>query len=179
MLDNERPANQTLQAGTKTTDTNRQTKPENAPTPRCGSVCVCCRVLDSCIEVFDHYCVWVHNSVGAGNHREFVALALFQWIMNVPTHTREHRHAHFALPLPCGVLCCAGVAHVVVWCGCEPPAAHPGDRVELVELRTHRTQPPCTTSGGCAHTHRQTDRQTVDTESVCGLSFCLPVCWLS
>jgi len=42
-----------------------------------------CRVLDSCIEVFDHYCVWVHNSVGAGNHREFVALALFQWIMNV------------------------------------------------------------------------------------------------
>lgn len=38
-----------------------------------------CTQTEGCVEEFDHYCVWLNNSIGKGNHRQFVALAFAEW----------------------------------------------------------------------------------------------------
>jgi hypothetical protein len=35
-----------------------------------------CREDDVCVAKFDHWCVWVFNSVGAGNHRAFMLMVV-------------------------------------------------------------------------------------------------------
>eukprot|EP00932_Pfiesteria_piscicida_P012433 SRR837773.23811.p1 GENE.SRR837773.23811~~SRR837773.23811.p1 ORF type:complete len:329 (-),score=117.53 SRR837773.23811:18-899(-) len=39
-----------------------------------------CTQTNACVEEFDHYCVWLNNSIGKGNHRQFVALAIVEWL---------------------------------------------------------------------------------------------------
>jgi len=34
-----------------------------------------CKNTGACVDEFDHWCVWLNNSVGRGNHRPFVCLA--------------------------------------------------------------------------------------------------------
>lgn len=36
-----------------------------------------CAVTNRCIAKFDHYCPWVYNAVGAGNHRYFIGYLFF------------------------------------------------------------------------------------------------------
>jgi len=38
-----------------------------------------CTSTGACVEEFDHYCVWLNTSIGKGNHRQFVCLALTEW----------------------------------------------------------------------------------------------------
>eukprot|EP00930_Biecheleria_cincta_P047527 TRINITY_DN32961_c0_g1_i1.p1 TRINITY_DN32961_c0_g1~~TRINITY_DN32961_c0_g1_i1.p1 ORF type:complete len:627 (-),score=124.81 TRINITY_DN32961_c0_g1_i1:92-1972(-) len=42
-----------------------------------------CKELDACVEEFDHYCVWLNNTIGKGNHRQFVALAITEFISQI------------------------------------------------------------------------------------------------
>lgn len=37
-----------------------------------------CKETDSCIEEFDHYCIWLNTAIGKGNHRTFMALTLVE-----------------------------------------------------------------------------------------------------
>merc|ERR1712216_558239 len=37
-----------------------------------------CTTTGACIEEFDHFCVWLNASIGRGNHRAFIALALVE-----------------------------------------------------------------------------------------------------
>lgn len=39
-----------------------------------------CPVTNQCIIKFDHYCVWIYNSVGINNHRKFMILLLIGFI---------------------------------------------------------------------------------------------------
>merc|ERR1719401_906343 len=39
-----------------------------------------CAQTGACIEEFDHYCVWLNTSIGKGNHRQFVCLAIVEWL---------------------------------------------------------------------------------------------------
>lgn len=38
-----------------------------------------CKETGACIEEFDHYCVWLNNAIGKGNHRQFVSLAVVEF----------------------------------------------------------------------------------------------------
>jgi hypothetical protein len=38
-----------------------------------------CTQTGACVEEFDHYCVWLNTSIGKGNHRQFVCLAVCEW----------------------------------------------------------------------------------------------------
>jgi hypothetical protein len=42
-----------------------------------------CTQTGACVEEFDHYCVWLNTSIGKGNHREFVGLAIVEWCTQV------------------------------------------------------------------------------------------------
>lgn len=37
-----------------------------------------CTQTKSCIEEFDHYCVWLNCSIGRGNHRQFILLSIIE-----------------------------------------------------------------------------------------------------
>lgn len=37
-----------------------------------------CSMTKGCVEEFDHYCVWVNNAIGKGNHRLFIGLAAWE-----------------------------------------------------------------------------------------------------
>lgn len=42
-----------------------------------------CKEMDACVEEFDHYCVWLNNTIGKGNHRQFVGLAISEFITQI------------------------------------------------------------------------------------------------
>lgn len=42
-----------------------------------------CKEMDACVEEFDHYCVWLNNTIGKGNHRQFVSLAITEFITQI------------------------------------------------------------------------------------------------
>mmetsp|Transcript_59659 Transcript_59659/g.155131 ORF Transcript_59659/g.155131 Transcript_59659/m.155131 type:complete len:650 (-) Transcript_59659:59-2008(-) len=44
-----------------------------------------CTQTGACVSEFDHYCVWLNTSIGRGNHRQFVGLALVEWFTQL-TH---------------------------------------------------------------------------------------------
>jgi len=44
-----------------------------------------CTATGGCVEEFDHYCVWLNNSIGKGNHRQFVCLAIVEFLTQL-TH---------------------------------------------------------------------------------------------
>jgi len=44
-----------------------------------------CTQTGACVSEFDHYCVWLNTSIGKGNHRQFVCLALSEWFTQL-TH---------------------------------------------------------------------------------------------
>eukprot|EP01066_Platyproteum_vivax_P015394 Platyproteum_vivax@DN6809_c0_g1_i2.p1 len=39
-----------------------------------------CSTINVCVEGFDHYCAWVHNDIGAKNHRLFVVWLFLHFI---------------------------------------------------------------------------------------------------
>ncbi|CAE7694932.1 PAT24 [Symbiodinium sp. CCMP2456] len=46
-----------------------------------------CVQTGACVEEFDHYCVWLNNTIGKANHRQFVGLAIVEFFTQV-THVR-------------------------------------------------------------------------------------------
>lgn len=46
-----------------------------------------CKETDSCIEEFDHYCIWLNCAIGKGNHRPFMVLALVEMITQLSHQT--------------------------------------------------------------------------------------------
>lgn len=42
--------------------------------------CKHCPVTNQCIIKFDHYCVWIYNSVGINNHRKFMILLFLGFV---------------------------------------------------------------------------------------------------
>ena len=36
-----------------------------------------CAVCNKCVAKFDHFCPWVYNAVGAGNHKYFIGYLFF------------------------------------------------------------------------------------------------------
>jgi hypothetical protein len=42
-----------------------------------------CRITNTCVARFDHYCVWIANSVGAHNHVPFVGFLLTVLLSNI------------------------------------------------------------------------------------------------
>lgn len=46
-----------------------------------------CVQTGACVEEFDHYCVWLNNTIGKGNHRQFVGLAVVEFLAQM-THIR-------------------------------------------------------------------------------------------
>ncbi|CAK9028237.1 unnamed protein product [Durusdinium trenchii] len=46
-----------------------------------------CVQTGACVEEFDHYCVWLNNTIGKANHRQFVGLAVVEFLTQV-THIR-------------------------------------------------------------------------------------------
>mmetsp|Transcript_32283 Transcript_32283/g.77097 ORF Transcript_32283/g.77097 Transcript_32283/m.77097 type:complete len:607 (-) Transcript_32283:109-1929(-) len=42
-----------------------------------------CVQTGACVEEFDHYCVWLNNTIGRGNHRQFVGLAIVEFLAQV------------------------------------------------------------------------------------------------
>lgn len=39
-----------------------------------------CAQTGACVEEFDHWCVWLNSSVGKNNHRQFMCLAIVEWL---------------------------------------------------------------------------------------------------
>lgn len=42
-----------------------------------------CVQTGACVEEFDHYCVWLNNTIGKANHRQFVGLAIVEFLTQV------------------------------------------------------------------------------------------------
>jgi hypothetical protein len=42
-----------------------------------------CTSTGACVREFDHYCVWLNNAIGRGNHRQFILLALTEALTQV------------------------------------------------------------------------------------------------
>merc|ERR1719401_2921770 len=42
-------------------------------TKYCSSTC-------ACVDEFDHYCIWLNCAIGKGNHRQFVGLAIVEFL---------------------------------------------------------------------------------------------------
>merc|ERR1712232_1437384 len=42
-----------------------------------------CTQTGACVEEFDHYCVWLNCAIGKNNHRQFVCLAMVEWLTQV------------------------------------------------------------------------------------------------
>merc|ERR1719487_2891626 len=42
-----------------------------------------CPMVGACVEGFDHYCVFIDNTVGGGNHRIFVTVLCFEILMQI------------------------------------------------------------------------------------------------
>lgn len=39
-----------------------------------------CAQTGACVDEFDHWCVWLNTSIGKRNHRQFLCLALVEWL---------------------------------------------------------------------------------------------------
>eukprot|EP00418_Pyrodinium_bahamense_P082143 CAMPEP_0179051544 /NCGR_PEP_ID=MMETSP0796-20121207/21300_1 /TAXON_ID=73915 /ORGANISM="Pyrodinium bahamense, Strain pbaha01" /LENGTH=586 /DNA_ID=CAMNT_0020748089 /DNA_START=66 /DNA_END=1826 /DNA_ORIENTATION=+ len=42
-----------------------------------------CSQTGACVEEFDHWCVWLNCSIGKKNHRQFICLAVVEWLTQV------------------------------------------------------------------------------------------------
>lgn len=42
-----------------------------------------CAQTGACVREFDHYCVWLNCAIGKGNHRQFVGLAVCEFLTQV------------------------------------------------------------------------------------------------
>lgn len=42
-----------------------------------------CAQTCACVEEFDHYCIWLNCAIGKNNHRQFVGLAVVEWLTQV------------------------------------------------------------------------------------------------
>jgi hypothetical protein len=51
-----------------------------------------CAQTGACVEEFDHYCVWLNCAIGKGNHRQFVLLALVEFLTQV-----QHLYVNYHL----------------------------------------------------------------------------------
>ena len=40
-----------------------------------------CRICDTCIEKFDHHCIWINNCVGAKNFKYFLYFIFIHWVL--------------------------------------------------------------------------------------------------
>mmetsp|Transcript_55859 Transcript_55859/g.149522 ORF Transcript_55859/g.149522 Transcript_55859/m.149522 type:complete len:592 (-) Transcript_55859:145-1920(-) len=42
-----------------------------------------CSQTGACVEEFDHWCVWLNSSIGKKNHRQFMCLAIVEWLTQI------------------------------------------------------------------------------------------------
>jgi len=42
-----------------------------------------CAQTGACVQEFDHWCVWLNCSIGKKNHRQFMCLAIVEWLTQV------------------------------------------------------------------------------------------------
>ena len=74
---------------------------KGARCPHTGILIICrsryVPFIEEVVGRFDHYCDWVHNAIGAGNHRAYLVRPLPERV--------------FCLPDLCKRLACANVLH--------------------------------------------------------------------
>ncbi|CAE8641574.1 unnamed protein product [Polarella glacialis] len=57
-----------------------------------------CTQTLACVEDFDHYCIWLNCAIGRGNHREFVCLAVVEWLTQLTYIRLTWCMAHHLVP---------------------------------------------------------------------------------